>query len=416
MGRMVQRLSARAVSTINSPGRHADGNGLYLVVDKSGAKRWVFLTWVGGRQVETGLGGLASVGLAMARERADSCRRLVANGQSAKEFRSVSRRQPSFGEFAKQVVSSLESGWRNDKHRQQWRRTLEVYAASMRNKPVSEIGTDDVLAVLRPIWLTKSETASRVRGRIEKVLDAAKAKGLRSGDNPARWRGHLDHLLAKRAKLQRGHHPAMPWPDVPNFVAKLRASGSIGARALEFLILTAARSGEVLQSSQGGKIRGAMWSEIDEMNAVWTVPGNRMKSGRDHRVPLSPRAMQILAEMKQVQTCDFIFPGTRRSRPLSNMSLEAILRRMGLKPAVTVHGFRSSFRDWAGESTDFPRELAEAALAHTVGDAVERAYRRGDALAKRRDMMDAWAEFCATQTRHPISVPNGRLLPLLDSS
>lgn len=394
MARTVQRLSSRTVTSIKAPGRHADGNGLYLVVDKSGAKRWVFMSWAGGRQVETGLGGLASVGLAMARDRAETCRRLVAEGRSAKEFRSSSRAQPTFGDFADQVVASLEEGWRNDKHIAQWRMTLKVYAAPLRNKPVGNVSTEDVLAVLQPIWLKKSETASRVRGRIEKVLDAAKAKGFRSGENPARWRGHLDHLLPKRVKLQRGHHPAMPWAQVPAFMSRLRESASVGARALEFVILTAARSGEVLQSKRGNKIFGAAWAEIDERQQIWTVPGNRMKAGKDHRVPLSPRALEILAEMEKLRTCEFIFPGVDGKKPLSNMALEAILRRMDLKPAVTVHGFRSSFRDWAGEATDFPRELAEAALAHTVGDPVERAYRRGDALLKRREMMNAWYNYC----------------------
>jgi integrase len=406
MPRTVQRLSARTVSTTKKPGRHADGHGLYLVVDKSGAKRWVFMTWAGGRQVETGLGGLSSVSPAMARERAQTCRHLVATGRPAKEFRSSSAKRPTFGEMADQVVASLEGGWRNEKHRAQWRMTLKVYAAPIRNKTVSDVNVEDVLGILRPIWLEKAETASRIRGRIEKVLDAAKAKGFRAGENPARWRGHLDHLLARRVRLQRGHHPAMAWAAVPAFMARLRDTPSVSARALEFLILTAARSGEILKSKRGDHIRGARWSEVDAQNAVWTVPGDRMKAGRDHRVPLSPRAMAIFAEMKAARTCDFIFPGLDGKNPLSNMALEAVLRRMALKPAVTVHGFRSSFRDWAGEATDYPRELAEAALAHTVGDTVERAYRRGDALAKRREMMNSWAAFCAGAENTGCAVEN----------
>lgn len=397
MARTVQRLTARSVQTIAKPGRHADGNGLYLVVDKSGARRWAFMSWTGGRQVETGLGGLASVSLAMARERAQLCRQLVAEGRSPKEFRSGSKAQPTFGEMADHVVSSLESGWRNDKHRAQWRMTLTVYAAPIRSKLVSEVSTEDVLKVLQPIWATKPETASRIRGRIEKVLDAAKAKGYRTGENPARWRGHLDHLLPKRQKLSRGHHASMPWAQVPEFVAKLCQSESVGARALEFVVLTAARSGEVLASVRDGEVTGARWSEIDAKANVWTVPAARMKAGREHRVPLSPRALAILAEMKSLGS-DFIFTSADGTKPLSNMALEAILRRMKLKPAVTVHGFRSSFRDWAGEATEFPRELAEAALAHIVGDAVERAYRRGDALTRRRDLMIAWAKYCGNAT------------------
>ena len=221
-----------------------------------------------------------------------------------------------------------------------------------------------------------------MRGRIEKVLDAAKAKGLRAGENPARWRGHLDHLLPKRQKLQRGHHPAMPWSEVPAFVARLKESRSIGALALEFVILTACRSGEVLRSVRNGEIMGACWAEVDRTTKVWTIPAVRMKAGLEHRVPLSDRALAILCEAEKVRRGDFVFPGQRGDQPLSEMALELILRRMHVKP-YTVHGFRSSFRDWAGECTSFPREIAEAALAHAVGDKVERAYRRGDALERR---------------------------------
>jgi integrase len=271
--------------------------------------------------------------------------------------------------------------------------TLKTYAAPLRPKPVDEITTEDVLAVLQPIWTAKAETASRVRGRIEKVLDAAKAKGLRSGENPARWRGHLDHLLPKRQKLQRGHHPAMPWAQVPDFVARLRAMQSVGALTLEFVILTACRSGEVLRSIRDGVIMGARWEEIDRTAKVWTIPASRMKTGREHRVPLVDCALAILDELEKVQRGAFIFPGQRGDHPLSEMALELTMRRMNVKP-YTVHGFRSSFRDWAGECTSFPREIAEAALAHAVGDQTERAYRRGDALERRRELMQAWANFC----------------------
>jgi integrase len=236
--------------------------------------------------------------------------------------------------------------------------------------------------VLAPIWQTKAETAARLRGRIERVLDAARVKGLRSGENPARWRGHLDKLLPKRQKLSRGHHVAMPFEDVPDFVADLRKREAIAALALEFCILTASRSGEVL---------GAVWPEINRAAKVWTVPAERMKGGREHRVPLSPRALEILDKLAAVTAGDHIFPGQRLGRPLSVMAMEMVLRRM--KVDVTVHGFRSAFRDWAGETTTFPREVAEAALAHVVGDKTERAYRRGDALEKRRKLMDAWAAF-----------------------
>ncbi|MCC2654631.1 MAG: integrase, partial [Microvirga sp.] len=246
---------------------------------------------------------------------------------------------------------------------------------------------EDVLRVLRPIWLTKSETASRLRGRIERVLDFAKARGMRTGENPARWRGHLDAVLPRRQKLTRGHHKAMPFDEVPAFVSRLRDAQGVAPRALEFLILTAGRTGEVL---------GAAWDEIDIEAGIWTVPAVRMKAGREHRVPLTQRALAILAELHEARTGEHVFPGLKRGKPLSSMAMEAVLRRM--KIDATVHGFRSAFRDWAGERTHFPREIAEAALAHLVGDAVERAYRRGDALEKRRELMSAWDSFCAPET------------------
>jgi integrase len=285
----------------------------------------------------------------------------------------------TFGAFADQLVPELAKGFRNDKHIAQWSSTLRTYAAPLRSKPIAEITTDDVLAVLQPIWTTKSETASRVRGRIERVLDAARARGLREGENPARWRGHLDHLLPKRKRLTRGHHAALPFQQVPDFVAQLRQRDAIAARALEFVILTAARSGEVL---------GARWSEIDRQARIWTVPGERMKAGVEHRVPLVDRALEILDEVEKLRRGEFIFPSFRADKPLSNMAFDALMTRMGVR--ATTYGFRSSFRDWAGETTTFPREVAEAALAHAVGDATERAYRRGDALEKRRALMKAW--------------------------
>jgi integrase len=288
----------------------------------------------------------------------------------------------TFGEAADALIESMSSSWRNEKHRAQWKMTLTAYCEPLRSKPVTDIGTEDVLKVLQPLWTAKPETASRLRGRMERVFDFARARGQGSGENPARWRGHLDAVLPKRARLTRGHHKAMPFDDVPVFLAALRERDGITARALEFAILTAARSGEVFGSS---------WGEFDVEARVWTVPAARMKAGREHRVPLSTQAVEILQEMQQKRLSDLVFPGTRPGRPLSVMALEMVLRRMKLD--VTVHGFRSAFRDWAGERTHFPREVAEAALAHLVGDAVERAYRRGDALEKRRKLMDAWANF-----------------------
>jgi len=266
--------------------------------------------------------------------------------------------------------------------------TLTVYCAPIASLAVTDVNTDDVLRVLKPVWLTKAETASRLRGRIERVLDFAKARGMRSGENPARWRGHLDALLPKRAKLTRGHHKALPFDQVPVFCTALRPMPGVSPAALEFAILTAARSGEVM---------GARWNELNLTERVWTIPANRMKGGREHRIPLSERAMEVVRAMKGVQSSEYVFPGNRPNKPLSVMALDMVMRRA--KADATVHGFRSAFRDWAGERTSFPREVAEAALAHLVGDETERAYRRGDALEKRRALMDAWATFCSNETR-----------------
>jgi integrase len=278
----------------------------------------------------------------------------------------------------------MRPSWRNGKHAAQWKMTLQEYAAPLRRLPVDKITTDDVLSVLKPFWNDKPETASRLRGRIERVLDAAKAQGLRSGENPARWRGHLDQLLPKRQQLTRGHHPAMSYTDVPAFVADLQARQATAASALEVAVLTAARSGEVL---------GARWVEFDLDRAVWTVPATRMKAGREHRVPLSPRALKIVKAMQDTRNGDFVFPGHRPGRPLSVMALEMVLRRMKIKDA-TVHGFRSAFRDWAAECTNFPNEVCEAALAHVIENKAEAAYRRGDLFDKRRKLMEAWAAYC----------------------
>ena len=261
--------------------------------------------------------------------------------------------------------------------------TLATYAAPLRTMPVDTVSTDDVLSVLKPIWTEKPETASRVRGRIEKVLDAAKAKGFRAGENPARWRGHLDHLLPRPSKLTRGHHAAMPYEEVPAFIASLRERDALAAVALELCILTAARSGELL---------GMRWDEIDLQNAVWSLPAGRMKAGRPHRVPLSTRAVAILRKLEKSKRGEFVFAGHAPGRPLSNMAMDMLLRRMNVD--VTVHGFRSSFRDWAGNETPSPREVVETALAHVIGDKAEQAYRRSDALEKRRKLMEAWAAYC----------------------
>jgi integrase len=375
------RLTSRKVETAK-PGKYGDGDGLQLAVTPSGAKKWVLRFLWQGKAREMGLGSYPEVGLAEARDKALAGRRLARKGVDPIAERRKDRGIPTFGELADEIADQLAEGFRNEKHKAQWRMTLTVYAERLRAKPVDKIETADVLGVLRPIWQAKPETASRLRGRIERVLNAAKAKGYRTGENPAAWRGHLENLLAKRQKLTRGHHAAMPYADIPTFVARLRERESVAARALEFAILTAARSGEVL---------GARWSEIDFEATVWTLPPERMKAAREHRVPLSKRTLAILKEVHEARTGDYVFPGQRTGRPLSVMALEMVLRRMDAD--VTTHGFRSSFRDWAGNETHFPRELAEHALAHVIGDKAEQAYRRSDALGRRRDLMDAWARY-----------------------
>jgi integrase len=386
MARAVKKLSARAVSTLTAPGRHSDGDGLYLVVDASGAKRWLYLFRWQSKLKEMGLGGLSAVSLSEAREKALAARQILKAGKNPIEQKRTAKEERaaavSFGAFAEEVVASLSQGFRNDKHKAQWASTLRTYAGPLWMKPIDEITTDHVLSVLTPIWQTKSETASRLRGRIERVLAAAKAKGLRTGGNPALWRGHLDKLLPARRKLTRGHHAAMAFEEVPAFMADLRDRDAIAGLALQFCILNASRSGEIL---------GARWSEMDRKTKVWTIPAMRMKAGVEHRVPLTDAALAILDQVEVVRRGEYVFPGQKPDRPLSIMAMEMMLRRM--KVDVTVHGFRSSFRDWAGESTSFPREIAETALAHVVGDATERAYRRGDALEKRRALMEAWSAF-----------------------
>ena len=391
MSRHLHKLSALQVRRLDRIGRHGDGGGLYLSIGKDGRRRWVFV--YRDRRTkklrEMGLGSADIVSLAKARERAKAARELLSDGRDPIAERKTCSEVPTFGQLAEEVIESLENGWVNTKHRQQWRTTLRTYAASLRSIPVDKIRTDDVLAVLKPIWQTKHETAKRVRGRIEKVLDAAKARNLRQGENPAAWRGNLDHLLLTSKKPVRPH-PAMPIDDIPGFIGRLREMSSIAARCMEFAILTAGRSSEAI---------GARWDEIDVAAQIWTIPGfnpdtgRRMKAGREHRVPLSSRALEIVREMEVVRSSAFVFPGRRASEPLSEDILRALVRWLNARPA-TPHGFRSSFRDWVGERTSYPPELAKHALAHRIGDAVEQAYRRGDALERRREMMDAWAAFC----------------------
>jgi integrase len=395
--RVFNRLSARGVATMSAPGRHPDGGGLYLVIDKSGAKRWAFLFTLHGRSREMGLGPLSSVSLEAARRQAARWRAELGQGNDPIEVRDgekPARAPMTFGAAADALIASKESEWRNAKHRLQWAMTLEKYAAPLRPRTVSHVDTEAVLAVLTPIWREKPETASRLRGRIEAVIDYARALGeiSRNEANPARWRGHLDKLLPKRGKLTRGHHAAMDYHDVPSFVGRLREREAVAALALEFCILTATRSGEVL---------GAKWSEFDLERRVWTIPAMRMKAAREHRVPLSEPAHAIVEKLHEMRDGEFVFPGQRSGASLSIMAMTMVLRRMNAS-GVTVHGFRSAFRDRCGNETHFPREVAEAALAHVVGDKAEQAYRRSDALEKRRDLMEAWALFC--ETERPINV------------
>jgi integrase len=385
MARQINRLNARAVTTVTKHGRHADGGGLYLSISPNGGRRWVFLYRWHGKPAEIGLGSARDVMLARARELAGQARAKLAEGLNPKDVRRRSG-GATFGECADRLIEAMRPSWRNAKHAAQWEMTLKVYAAPLRRLPVDKITPDDVLSVLRPLWNDKAETASRLRGRIERVLDAAKAQGLRCAENPARWRGHLDQLLPKRQRLTRGHHAAMPYTDVPAFMNDLQARQATAALALEFAILTAARSGEVL---------GARWEEFDLDRAVWTVPAIRIKAGREHRVPLTRRALKIVKAMHEGRNGDYVFPGHKPAKPLSVMALEMVLRRMKID-GVTVHGFRSAFRDWAAECTNFTNEVCEAALAHAIENKVEAAYRRGDLFEKRRKLMEAWATYCST--------------------
>lgn len=391
MGRGLSILKDRAVQTLVEPGRHADGGGLYLRVTKSGSRSWVFMTVSNGKRTEIGLGAVSALGLAQARRIAAAMRELVTLGQNprdalpSKSLPDAAHPVITFWPFAQQCIIDQEPGWKNKVHRAQWFSSLRDHATALHSMPVTQIGTDDVLAVLRPIWMDRPETAKRLRGRIERVLDMAKALGHRPREstNPAAWRNHLALLLPKQPKLIRGHHAALPFAAAPAFLAALRLRGAAAARCLEFTVLTAARSGETL---------GAVWSEIDLKGRIWTVPAHRMKAGKEHQVPLSEAAIAVLEQVRSGTTTekDTIFGVRGAAR--SNMAMTMLLRRMAYGH-ITVHGFRSTFRDWAGEVTDYPRELIEHALAHSVGNNVERAYRRGTALERRRVLMQSWADF-----------------------
>lgn len=390
MARKTEILNARKVETLAKPGRHADGHNLYLSISENGGKRWVFFYRFGSKRREMGLGSAAKgeVSLAAAREKALEARGLLNAGidplEAKRENERTGRTIPTFGAFADSYLESHRSKFRNDKHVAQWEMTLKSYCQPIRALRLNEIDTEAVLKVLQPIWTKIPETASRLRGRIENILDAAKAKGYRQGENPAQWRGHLKTILPARQRLTRGHHAAMAYDDLPEFLTTLRAKQATAALALELCILTATRSGEILN---------AKWREFDLKKAIWTIPAIRMKAGHEHRIPLTARAVEILKSLHKLSHNDHVFPGNTRGKPLSNMAMSMLLKRMG-KTEITVHGFRSTFRDWASEQTSFPHETCEHALAHRISDKAEAAYRRGDQFEKRRKLMEAWAAFC----------------------
>jgi integrase len=418
MARTTERLTALQVTrAIRKPGMYADGNGLYLQITEGGAS-WIYRYMLNGNAREMGLGPLALYGLHEARVKALDARRLRHEGVDPINARRAARAKAqidavsamTFTQCAGAYVNAHRAGWRNAKHAAQWEATLATYAEPIIGAlPVDTVDTALVMKVLEqevrvapderaPLWTAKPETASRLRGRIESILDWAKVRGYREGENPARWRGHLDKLLPARTKVRKvEHHAALPYDELPEFMTTLRAEDGIAARALEFAILTAARTGEVI---------GARWGEIDTGKKLWTVPPERMKAGKEHRVPLSARAVSIVEDVKalcqsgggQNQADCFLFPGGKPGQPLSNMAFLMLLRRME-RDDLTAHGFRSTFRDWAAERTNFPSEVAEMALAHTVSSKVEQAYRRGDLFERRRRMMIGWATFCSTQKK-----------------
>ena len=390
----MQRLTAFKVARATKPGWYPDGGGLYLQVGPQGSRSWIYSFTLNGRQREMGLGSLNAVSLADARRKAEDCRRLRSDGIDPIEVRKGKRTEAelnaaksiTFKEAAEAYIKSHKAGWRNDKHALQWAATLTAYAYPVFGSlPVEAVDIALITKVLEPIWTTKTETASRLRGRIEAVLDWATVRNYRRGDNPARWRGTLENLLPARAKVQKvKHHPALPYDEVGAFVAALRQQEGISALALEFLILTATRTSETI---------GARWDEINLEDALWTIPPGRIKAGKEHRVPLSPPAVAILKKMKKARQGEFVFPGGKAEKPLSNMAMLALLKRMK-RDDLTAHGFRSTFRDWVSERTNYPREVAEMALAHMVGDKVEAAYRRGDLFDKRQRLMAEWGKYC----------------------
>lgn len=388
------RLSASSITKGKATGLYADGGGLYLRISVSGTPGWIFRYARNGKTHDHGLGRYPDVTLARAREKAAECRTALTDDIDPIERRKALRadtaladaRAMTFRQAAGAYIAAHEAGWRSRDSHEQWTSSLRNYAYPViGDLPVQAVDVGLVLKVLEPIWNDKTETASRVRGRIESILDWARVRGYRSGENPARWKGHLQSLLPAKSKVKRiQHHRALPYVEIGGLVAELRAQHTIAAGALEFLILTAVRAGEAL---------GATWDEID--GDVWTIPGHRMKNGREHRVPLSKAALTVLRKMERIKHGPYIFQGGKADRARSKQSLRKLLLRLGRSDATVVHGLRSSFRSWAAERTSYPREVAEMALAHTVGSQVERAYQRTDLFDKRRRLMDDWAAFCA---------------------
>jgi integrase len=413
MSRQSKRLSIKTVASRRKPGYYADGAGLYLQVSKTGTKSWIFRYTRGlntnpspkfpqalgkPKQHELGLGPLNAVGLAEARKRAEACHLLLVDGIDPIQARNARSAQDalakakiiSFAKCAEGYISAHRSGWRNPKHAGQWKATIDTYCSPIMGAlPVQDVDTSLVLKVIRPIWYAKPVTASRVRGRIESVLNWAAANTYRSGDNPARWRGHLDKLLPALKKESRvKHYAALPYDQVAAFMDQLRKQGGTAARALEFTILTAARTGEAI---------GARHEEFDLDKALWIIPATRMKASREHRVPLSRRAVEIVRAQLKMDG-DFVFPGLKERASLSSTAMLMLLRRMN-RSDLTVHGFCSTFRDWSAEQTAYPREVCEMALAHAVGDKVEAAYRRGDLFEKRQHLAADWAKHCEQSTK-----------------
>jgi integrase len=384
----LQAKVKRKPKSKSKPRRIGDGGGLYLNETKNGTKSWLFMwKWKQDKTRQAmGLGSASTVSLKEAREKAHDARKLVDEGLDPRDVRKAAitaakHAEITFGQVADEYFETHSPSWRSAKHHEQWTRTIKVHCKDIREIPVAEITTDHVLSVLETVKATAPVTAHRVRVRLEMVLNAAKAKGLRMGENPALWRGNLQYRMGAMPRDEK-HHKAMPYAEVPAFMAKLRETESVVSPVLEFIILTAARAGEALN---------ARWDEIDLDNAVWTIPAPRMKGGREHKVPLSPRCVTILQQMAKQRMSDFVFPGVKENQPVSHRAVWHLLKRLS---DVTVHGFRSSFRDWCGDCTPFPRDIAEAALAHRVGDATEQAYRRGTAFEQRRALMEQWASYC----------------------